>query len=217
MLCETWQSKNSPILKLPRYEYVYKARTHKLGGGVGIFISNNLKYKSRPDLEIETDAVEHCIVELKLKNKKMLMCSGYRAPGQNPGKFVKEYEELISLMNSTGLPVIIGLDHNLDLLKHKNHNPTLRFVEKNLDLNMVPCITKPTRITKSSATLIDNIFVPLNLVPNVSSYIVIEDMSDHLPIVMKLRDVQLAEKKQTVIESRDLRPKNVEKTKSINW
>ena len=78
---------------------------------------------------------------------------------------------------------------------------------------MVPCITKPTRITKSSTTLIDNIFVPLNLVPNVSSYIIIEDMSDHLPIVMKLQNVQLAEKKQTAIESRDLRPKNVEKLK----
>ena len=77
----------------------------------------------------------------------------------------------------------------------------------------MPCITKPTRIMKSSATLIDNIFVPLNVVPNVSSFIVIEDMSDHLPIVMKLHDVQLAEKNQTVIESRDLRPKNVERLK----
>ena len=65
MLCETWQSKNSPIPNLPSYEYVYKVRTHKLGGGMGIFISNNLKYKARPDLEIETDTVEHCIVELK--------------------------------------------------------------------------------------------------------------------------------------------------------
>ena len=54
---------------------------------------------------------------------------------------------------------------------------------------------------------------PLNLVPNVSSYIVIEDMSDHLPIILKIHDVQLAEKKQTVIESRDLRPKNVERLK----
>ena len=43
--------------------------------------------------------------------------------------------------------------------------------------------------------LIDNIFVPLNLVPNVSSYIVIEDMSDHLPIILKILDVQLAPKK----------------------
>ena len=220
MLCETWQSKNSPVPKLLGYEYVYKARTHKLGGGVGIFISDKLRYKQRPDLGIETDTFEHCIVELKLKNKNMLMCSGYRALGQNPGKFVNEYDELICHMDKTGLPVVIGLDHNLDLLKQKNHNPTLQFVEKNLDLNMVPCITKPTRITKStksSATLIDNIFVPLNLVPNVSSYIVIEDMSDHLPIILKIRDVQLAEKKQTVIESRDLRPKNVERLKeSIN-
>ena len=29
MLCETWQSKNSPVPKLLGYEYVYKARTHK--------------------------------------------------------------------------------------------------------------------------------------------------------------------------------------------
>ena len=124
-------------------------------------------------------------------------------------------------MSNTGMPVIIGLDHNLDLLKHKNHNPTKRFIEKNLDLNMVPCITKPTRITKSSATLIDNIFVPLNLVPNVSSYIIIEDMSDHLPIVMKLGGVQLAEKDKIVIESHDLRPKNVQSLKetinNYNW
>ena len=47
------------------------------------------------------------------------MSSGYRAPGQNPGKFVNEYEELICYMNKTELPVIIGLDHNLDLLKQK--------------------------------------------------------------------------------------------------
>ena len=114
------------------YEYVYKARTHKLGGGVGIFISEKLKYKHRPDLELETDTIEHCVVELKLKNEKMLMCSRYRAPGHNPGKFVNKYEDLICHMNKTGLPVIIGLDHNLDLLKQKSHNPTKRFVEKNL-------------------------------------------------------------------------------------
>ena len=100
------------------------------------------------------------------------MCSRYRAPGQNPGKFVNEYSDLICHMNKTGLPVVIGLYHNLDLLKQKTHNPTLRLVEKNLDLNMVPCSTKPTRITKSSATLTDNLFVPMNLVPNVSNYIV---------------------------------------------
>ena len=221
LLCKTWQSKNSPTPNLNGYDYVYKALTHKLGGGVGIFVSNNLKHKPRPDLEIDLETLEHCIIELILKSEKLLVCSGYRPPGQNPSKFVDKYEQLITHMSNTGIPVLIGLDHNLDLLKHKNHNPTMRFVEKNLDLNMVPCIMKPTRITKSSATLIDNIFVPLNLVPNVSSYIIIDDMSDHLPIVMKLSDVQLAEKDKIVIESHDLRPKNVKLLKETinnhNW
>ena len=123
-------------------------------------VLDNLKHKPRPDLEIDLEILEHCIIELKLKSEKLLLCSGYRPPGQNPSKFVNEYEQLITHMSDTGMPVVIGLDHNLDLLKHKNHSPTMRFIEKNLDLNMVPCITKLTRITKTSATLIDNIFVP---------------------------------------------------------
>ena len=70
MLCETWQSRNSPVPNLPGYQYVYKARMHKLGGVVGIFISDRIKHKSRPDLEVKTETFEHCIVELKLKNAK---------------------------------------------------------------------------------------------------------------------------------------------------
>ena len=35
LLCETWQSKTSPIPKLDGYSYIYKHRQHKLGGGVG--------------------------------------------------------------------------------------------------------------------------------------------------------------------------------------
>ena len=40
-------------------------------------------------------------------------------------------------MNGTGLPVIIGMDHNLDLLKQKTYHPTKLFVDKLLDSNMV--------------------------------------------------------------------------------
>ena len=46
-------------------------------------------------------------------------------------------------------------------------------------------------------------------------------MSDHLPIVTILRDVELCSKSKRVIETRDLRPKYVKKLKcelsSINW
>ena len=52
LLCKTWQSKSSPIPKLNGYSYVHKYRQHKLGGGVGIFVTDKLKYKERTDLYI---------------------------------------------------------------------------------------------------------------------------------------------------------------------
>ena len=50
-------------------------------------------------------------------------------------------------------------DYNLDLMKHDKHPPT----EKNLDLMyancFIPIINRPTKVTMSTCTLIDNIFI----------------------------------------------------------
>ena len=53
--------------------------------------------------------------------------------------------------------VIIGGDHNLDLLKADRHKQTQCMLENILANELLPCITRLTRITKSSAALIDNI------------------------------------------------------------
>ena len=42
LLCETWQNKNSPPISLPGYNYIYKTRKHRMGGGVGIFINDRI-------------------------------------------------------------------------------------------------------------------------------------------------------------------------------
>ena len=55
--------------------------------------------------------------------------------------------------------VVIGLDHNLDFLKSAVHKNTCRFIDLNLEQELVPTITRPSHITKSTATLIDNILV----------------------------------------------------------
>ena len=73
------------------------------------------------------------------------------------------------------------MDHNLDLLKSNNHMETPKFMDMNFDANILPCITRPMRITKSTATLIDNVFVSQNLHKAFDSTILINDISDHLP------------------------------------
>ena len=76
------------------------------------------------------------------------------------------------------------------MLKQSVHAKTQEFLECILEQNMLPTITKPTRISKTSATLIDNILISENLQSNYESAIVIDDMSDHLPCILTLKNYQ---------------------------
>ena len=100
--------------------------------------------------------------------------------------------------------IILGTDHNLDLLKLNTHKHTQRFYEIMLENNLLPTITRPTRITQSSATLIDNIFMSKNLHRFFELAILLEDISDHLPIVALLKQTKMTTKAPLTFESRNL-------------
>ena len=113
------------------------------------------------------------------------MGSIYRPPNTSPKDFDYQYKELMkTLAKEKNKEIILGMDHNLDLLKSNNHMETQKFIDTNFDTNLLPCITRPTRITKSTATLIDNVFISQNLHKNFESSILINDISDHLPSIM---------------------------------
>ena len=74
-------------------------------------------------------------------------------------------------------------DFNINILNSQSHQPTNEFINLMLSNSMYPLISKPTRITSSTATLIDNIFTNnLELHVSRSSGILYTDLSDHLPI-----------------------------------
>ena len=80
------------------------------------------------------------------------------------------------------------MDHNLNLLKSSTHTETQSFIDLNFDHYLFPCITRPTRITKTSATLIDNTFISQKLHNSFDTCIVVHDLSDHLPSIINLHD-----------------------------
>lgn len=85
---------------------------------------------------------------------------------------------------------ILG-DMNIDFLKYNYHTQTEEYLDMLHSNNISPIITKPTRITNYTATLIDHIYT--NNTKQVISGIATIDISDHLPtfcIVDKnLRDI----------------------------
>ena len=84
----------------------------------------------------------------------------------------------------------IQRDININLL---NNSDTMsqRYIDCLLPNNIVPCITKPTRVTDTTATLVDhiNIFRPLmQLSSFVHAGCLLLDISDHLGTFFVLSD-----------------------------
>ena len=84
----------------------------------------------------------------------------------------------------------------------------------------VPLIDKPTRITAHSATLIDNIFTN-NLSDKALNCILVNDLSDHLPILSYSIDDSVMLKNQSYKAVRNYSEANVNRFRTclseINW
>ena len=223
VLSETWLTPFLPTIKVPGYEFCHKDRTSRRGGGVGLLISERIRYKIIQHQQTVGTTFEHLTAEIYLRsNQKILVSSIYRPPNTPEMEFIDEYSKFVCMLKKTeNKGIIIGLDHNLDLLKSFKHGPTERFLNTNLSLNLIPTITRPTRITRSTATLIDNIFISQHWLSNYDSGILVDDISDHLPSITVVKNLKVSKTEPITITSRDTRQKNVTALKtslsSINW
>ena len=116
-------------------------------------------------LNLPQPVYESLLVLLELINgDKIVVGSIYRPPNTDALLYNTEYGNMLcSLKKQNAKSIILGMDHNMDLLHCDKHQKTEDFVQINLDHLMFPTITRPTRITKSTATLIDNIIITQKL------------------------------------------------------
>ena len=99
-----------------------------------------------------------CLVEINPCNGKapILIGSIYKHPGANVEEFIKHLDDLIIKLQNRYQLYILG-DMNIDFLKYNHHTQTEEYLDMLHSNNISPIITKPTRITNYTATLIDHI------------------------------------------------------------
>ena len=101
------------------------------------------------------------------------------------------------------------MDHNLDFLKSEMHKPTATFISLNIENDLISCITRPTRITKTSATLIDNIFIDSKYQERFKSHILLGNISDHLPCRTIIPDRFIRKNASRQVTTRDTRKSKI--------
>ena len=216
LLCETFlSSKTKSMVNIPGFTHIGNYRKFKKGRGISILLREGIPYKRRLDLDIFDEGLtESVFVEIRSKNgKQIIVGSMYKPPNVNIDQFSNNLSTIVNKIKpKTDKPIpeiIIGMDHNMNLLNSATHLPTHDFMETLSNLNLHPTITRPTRITQHSATIIDNIFISELLHRNFESSILIEDISDHLPILTMLKQTRLLNSAPLEFNSRCLNEKKL--------
>ena len=185
-ITETWLADhNFNLYGIDGYHFEENHRSSRSGGGVGLFIKNSIEFLRRKDLEINNELIESVFVEVpvceSLSSRKVIIGVVYRPPGTS----LKDFEEALSSILSKidkRLCYLLG-DWNFNLLAYDSHNDTTACIDSLYSYGYSPLINRPTRVTNSSATIIDNIFTNNhNATLDAFQGILVTDISDHFPI-----------------------------------
>lgn len=182
-LSETWlNDENYIFYNIEGYKLFSKSRPNKRGGGVGIYVSNGFDCTIKADQTNCLDNIcETILLDISYRSCKYTIISLYRPPSGD----LNEFNSALSLFLDSNMRTfkgntVIAGDFNIDLLKTEQHSDSNGFFDTMLLHGFVPTITRPSRITESSFTLIDNIFVNC-FSDSYSSGLIYENFSDHLP------------------------------------
>ena len=166
---------------LNQYSFVGRVRNHKIGGGVGLYVNQSYQYRERHDLSINVDdVIESQFIELTTPDN-IIVGVIYRPPNDNLELFKESLLQLLQKLDSQKKKCFLMGDINSDLLKVEENRHTNDVLNYMFSSSFYPLISRPTRITSTSATLIDNIFVN-SLEDSFTSGLLLTDISDHLPI-----------------------------------
>ena len=181
-LSETWlKTVPHSYYSLPGYELIVNNRTgNKAGGGVALYVSRDLDVIPREDLNLSDDSLESLFIEITVpKSKNIIAGVMYKAPSVVHSEFLTSFQMVCSHIAYGSKPCIISGDFNINMLNYANPS-SQSFIDLLTSHSFLPLIEKPTRITDTSATLIDNIWS--NILPSPESGVLLSDISDHLPI-----------------------------------
>ena len=205
---ETWLAPGTPKdrVSLEGYKIFRHDRKHKRGGGVALYVKNIYNAKILKTL-VDPLGPENLWVEVEVGKRKIVVGVLYKAPKIPYTIFARSLENFIKIYTDYDDVVLLG-DVNIDMLE-PDSAATKYFLDNFLEpLSLKQLITKPTRITNTSKTLIDHVIVNNAHKVLVSDCIDAPGVSDH-HLVFLAYSLKKPKIKPHSVTTRDF--------KGINW
>ena len=113
---ETWLQDAPLGVNIDGYNFVYKNRRVRSGGGVGLYLSNNLDYRIRTDIYADEDEViESLFIEIMRPHERNVIVGLiYRPPSQNVNDFVTRMNDVLEKISRDNKTCYLMGDFNFE-------------------------------------------------------------------------------------------------------
>ena len=173
VVTESWLSKDDALhfYTIPSYNSEFYYRTGQSGGGIIVYVSEQLSYSV-----LENCNIGHCEevwLKIELGNVFITIGSIYRPPSFSVTHFVENLENAFEKFEMEKRNCILIGDFNIDLLTNSGY------------LNMVKSsgfsslLQLPTRSTATTSTCIDHVYTNITNLNHVESGTISTSTSDH--------------------------------------
>ena len=218
---ESWLSQNDDValFKLDDYTCISQERISSTRGGLMIYLHNSYSYSNLPIYE-KSDIWEGQFIKVSggYTISNIILGNIYRPPRDsidNYSTFNNQFSQILDKLNTFNAEVIIGGDFNINLLDILKRNIVSDYFNVIISHSFHPHIILPTRISRRSATLIDN-FLGRNSekLTRASSGILIDKFSDHQPYFISIEgdNSYITQPKYITVSNQS--PENIKKFKN---
>ena len=176
-------------------------------GGCGFFISNQVSYSPRSDLDIqyfnETEEFEAKWIEVTTNKKNIVIASIYRHPNKSDVAFFKYLSQTLNKIKNENKLTMLSGDFNYNLLHYEKSTRISDFTNLIFSQCFTPTIVYPTRVVDNAQpSILDNIFIN-NIDLDMFSGNITDKISDHMPNFLVIKNLGHAYINPSKIKKRD--------------
>ena len=223
-ITETRMCDDDPLVNIDIEGYEFKHTPTKTKcGGAGIYVKSCYNYEIIKDISNSlTNLTETLFIEIKRKGQKNVIIGCIYRHHSPVSSFLDKY--LINTLDKLSkqpnkICALMG-DFNIDLAKYSSHAETSEFYDLLSSHGYRPLILQPTRVTSTSATLIDNIFIN-DMSCHSTGGNITSSVPDHYFQFSQLDIFESLKNKYTIKYARDYRnfnkPEFSEELSNIDW
>lgn len=181
---ETWLNPDYPdkYITIPNYSLIRMDRPTR-GGGVAMYIKSEFKFKVLTST-ISDNGVEQLWLLVNISNEKIGLGVIYKPPNVHV-QYLSDVTDCLEQMYLETKSIVLMGDVNVNLLRQSADSRLFTSIISDFSLKQV--VSKPTRITELSESLIDIICISKNLNFHYCDTYDLNNKTDHLLVFVSLK------------------------------